>query len=60
MSRTWKDKRLETLRARLPNGKVQYLLVERDPVKNVVKILDRKLIAVFMNKEKEEEIRLTL
>ena len=60
MSRTWKDKRLETLRARLPNGKVQYLLVERDSVKNVVKILDRKLIAVFMNKEKEEEIRLTL
>ena len=41
MSRTWKDKRHETLRAKLPNGKVQYLLVERDPIAKVVKILSR-------------------
>jgi len=41
MSRTLKNKQHETLRAKLPNGKVQYLLVERDPIAKVVKILAR-------------------
>jgi len=41
LTRTWKDKRHETLRAKLPNGKVQRLLAERDPVAKVVKILSR-------------------
>ena len=41
MSGTWKDRRHETLRARLSNGEVQYLFVERDPITNVVKILSR-------------------
>ena len=41
MSRTWKDKRHETLRAKLPSGEVQYLFVERDPIAKVVKILSR-------------------
>ena len=41
MTGTWKDKRQETLRAKLPNGEVQYLLVERDPIAKVVRILSR-------------------
>jgi hypothetical protein len=39
MPGTWKDKRYEALRAKLPNGEVQCLLVELDPVTKVVKIL---------------------